>query len=444
MATIAIVPSDVTSKRMLAVRLGALLAGAGHRVVMLVDASDSDDTTGGFERREVAIRCSTDGSGRRWRPFALWRASRAAASTLGTRELAAAFAEVQPDLVIVDIEEWEALILALALESPPPLAVLCSFFDVWPIAGLGPNDPGPQGGLIDRARGSVAWPWLWFRMRAHDVKQQLVSGRIDRVAVSRALARRLGVRDQLTSRQWMHPFVPHSLPMLVCNALELDIPHEPRDEVVHIGSLLGPVASDAASIDDPALFAVIERARVEGRPIVLCAFGTLSTGDRTTLMRRLAGVAQLRPGYQFVVGSAVEAHAGEFVGLSNVHVGAWIPQQAVLSYAAAAVVHSGNATLHECVAARVPMLVHPLGVNDQSRNAARVVRHRIGVLAAGDATTLAGLLDAVIADESMRQRIDALAEHVTRYERDGVAVSAVEELLRASRGHLTVAARSRP
>ena len=90
------------------------------------------------------------------------------------------------------------------------------------------------------------------------------------------------------------------------------------------------------------------------------------------------------------------------------------------------------------------MLVHPLGVNDQSRNAARVVRHRIGVLAAGDATTLAGLLDAVIADESMRQRIDALAEHVTRYERDGVAVSAVEELLRASRGHLTVAARSRP
>jgi UDP:flavonoid glycosyltransferase YjiC (YdhE family) len=448
MPTIAIVPSDVTSKRMLARRLGARLTEAGHRVVMLVDEGDPDDAADGFEWHRIPIRCSTAGVRRPWRPIALWRASRDAAAMLDTAALAEVLVEVEPDLVIVDIEEWEALILALALPHRPPLAVLCSFFEVWPIAGLGPNDPGPPRGLADRARGTLRWPWMWLRMRAHDVKQLLVGGEIDRISTSRALARRVGIRRQFTSRQWLHPFAPRDLPMLVCNALELDIPHDPRPGVVHIGSLLEPVDVDAlASVDDRELAAVIERARAESRPIVLCAFGTLATGERTALMQRLAGVARLRPEYQFVIGSTVEEHADEFSALPNVHVGGWIPQRAVLAFAAAAIVHTGNATLHECVAARVPMLVHPLGVNDQWRNAARVVRHGIGSIDGGDhddAATLAARLDAVIADEAMRARIDALAELVTRYERDGVAVSAVDDLLSASGGHLSVAARSRP
>jgi UDP:flavonoid glycosyltransferase YjiC (YdhE family) len=300
--------------------------------------------------------------------------------------------------------------------------------------------------VIDRIRGTSAWPWLWFRMRAYEGKERLVTGRIDRLASSRALARRLGVRRQLTSRQWMHPFVPRHLPMLVCNALELDIPHEPRRGVVHIGSLLAGGGSELPEpIEDPDLAATLERARAEGRPIVLCAFGTLHTGERTALMRRLAAAVRLRPGYQFVIGSVDEAHADDFDGVPNVHVAAWLPQRAVLANADAAIVHTGNATLHECVAAGVPMVVHPLGVNDQSRNAARVVRHGIGVVdEGGDAATLAERLDAVMSDPTMLARIDALADRITRYERDGVAVSSVEELLRSSGGHLSSAGRSRP
>ena len=441
MPTIAIVPSDVTSKRMLARRLGTLLIEAGHRVVMLVDEGDLDDFANGFDRRVIPIRCSSGGSGHRWRPLALWRASRGAASALDTPGFATVLAEVEPDLLIVDIEEWEALILALALPSRPPLAVLCSFFDVWPIGGLGPNDPGPATGPGDRVLGNLRWWWMWFRMRAYDVKQQLVSGEIDRISVSRALARRLGVRRQLTSRQWLHPFAPRQLPMLVCNALELDIPHDPRPDVVHIGSLLEPVDADAlAAIDDPDLATAVTSARADGRPIVLCAFGTLTSGERTPLIRRLAEVARLRPQYQFVVGSPVEGHAGELRGIRNVYAAGWLPQRALLAFAAAAIVHTGNATLHECVAAHVPMLIHPLGVNDQQRNAARVIRHGIGMLDGGDGTdasALAARLDAVILDDGIRHRLVGLAEQVTRYERDRVAVSAVEDLLRRSVGHVT-------
>jgi hypothetical protein len=212
MSTIAIVPSDVISKRMLALRLATLLAGAGHRAVMLVDEGDHDAIDDGLERRAIPIRWSAGQRRRRWRPVALWRASRDAAAALDTDALVTVLGEVQPDLLIIDIEEGEALALAIALPSRPPLAVLCSFFDVWPIAGLGPNDPGPAGGFVDRVRGDLRWPWMWFRMRVYHVRQQLVRGEIDRIAVSRALARRLGVRREFTVRQWLHPFAPRHLP----------------------------------------------------------------------------------------------------------------------------------------------------------------------------------------------------------------------------------------
>jgi UDP:flavonoid glycosyltransferase YjiC (YdhE family) len=448
MSTIAIVPSDVTSKRMLAERLGKLLIEAGHRVVMLVDLEDPADAGEPFEQRRVPIRFSSGRLGFRWRPLGLWRANRDAASALDPSELATVLMEVEPDLIIIDIEEYEALILALAIPASPPLVVLCSFFEVWPIAGLGPNDPGPAGGVIGRVRGALLWSWMWFRLRVHDVKRQLVGGEIDRISVSRALARHLKVRRLFTGRQWLHPFAPRFLPMLVCNAVELDIPHEPRPGVIHIGSLLDPVESDAAAaIDDPGLADVIVRAREDGRLIVLCAFGTLTTGDRTALIRRIAGVARLRPDVQFVVGATVEGREAAFSELPNVYAGSWIPQRAVLTVADAALVHTGNATIHECVAARVPMVAHPFAVNDQQRNAARVVRHGIGALDGGDgddAATLAARLDAVILDEAMSRRINDLAEHVTRYERDGVAVAAVEGLLRGARGHLIDPAHSRP
>ena len=441
MPTIAIVPSDVTSKRMLAGRLGALLIDAGHRVVMLIDEGDDDEIVRRFEWQTIPIRHSWNGARRRWRPFALRRASREAAAALDTPMMSSVLAELDPDLVIVDIEEWEALILAMATTVRPPLAVLCSFFEVWPIAGLGPNDPGPSEGRLDWVRGRLRWWSMWIRMRAYEMKQRLVRGEIDRISVSRALAARLEVRGQFTSREWLHPFAPRNIPMLVCNALELDVPHEPHSGVVHIGSLLEPIDPDPlATMQDRQLADVVASARGAGRPIVLCAFGTLTSGERTPLIRCLVEVAKLRPDYQFVVGATVEGHAHEFGELPNVYVTGWLPQRAVLTVASAAIVHTGNATLHECVAARVPMLIHPLGVNDQQRNAARAIRHGLGVLNGDDlddAAAMAARLDAVILDDGIRRRLAELAEQVTRYERDGVAVAAVEDLLRPAAGHVT-------
>lgn len=239
--------------------------------------------------------------------------------------------------------------------------------------------------------------------------------------------------------------------MLVCNAIELDIPHDARPGVVHIGSLLEPAGQDGrGAIDDPQLEAMVERARSNDRPVVVCVFGTLTIGDRDVLVDRVGGLARSRPGIDFVVGLSAEGREAELDELPNVVARSWLPQRALLAVADAAFVHTGNATLHECVVAGVPMLVRPLGVNDQQRNAARVVRHDLGVLDdGGTVETLAEQLDGLLDDNDSRRRLDELRDHVMRYERDGVAVAAIEHLVhadptRAPVGRVIGALRSRP
>jgi len=443
MSTIAIVPSDVSSKRMLAQRLSGLLVDAGHRVVVVtthdVAPEHFDRRDPRVELRSVSLRPPADGVRRRWRPIAQRRAVRAAAEAIEPARLGVVLDEVAADLAIIDVEEYEALISALALPRHPPLAVLCSFFEPWPIRGVGPNQGEPPAGPLDRVRRRAEWWALWGRMRLYGVKQHFVGAGTDRIAVSRALARRFGVRSQLTARQWVHPFVPTDLPLLVCNAAELDVPHEPRDGVHHIGSLLEP-ARPLDEVEDRELAGALSRARRDGRPVVACVFGAVMAGERSPLIERISGAAELRPQYEFVVATADADRRRARGAPANLHAVTWLPQREVLTFSAAAIVHSGNATLHECVAARVPMVVYPFAVNDQPRNAVRVVRHGVGE--AGDrdhddAWAIAARLDRVMADDEMRRRIDALAEKITRYERGGVAVAVVERLLQAPGPHVS-------
>ncbi len=424
MATVAIVPSDIASKRMMAERLGRQLAAAGHRVVLVL--APGDDAADGIESTRGGLRVPTDEQPRN--PLGHWRANRRAAAVVDPGELTTALDEIAADLVIADIEEYESLLALLALASGPPTAVLCTFFDIWPITGIGPNDPGPPAGPLDRWRAHAAWWSTWTRMRLHDVKRLLAGRGLDRVAVARALAWRLGVRRRVTAREWLHPFAPIDLPMLVCNALELDIPHDPRPGVHHIGSLLDPLDDRV----DAELSAVIAAARADDRPVVLSVSGTVRAAEPDPFHRRLADVAGLRPDVQFVVGGVTGDDRDVLAARPNVVTRLWLPQRELLALSDAAIVHSGNATLHECVVAGVPMLVYPYASNDQPRNAARVLRHRIGEVgdrAGDDASTIAERLDRVLQDGAMRSRVEAMTDPLLAYERNGVAVATVERLL---------------
>lgn len=447
MATIAIVPSDVPSKRMLATRLGERLAHAGHRVVVVVPPGDPAATSGsGAGAVEIVgapMRPTPAAAGPRWRPIARSRATAAAARSVDLDALPRALDAAGADLAIVDVEEYEATIATLAADDAPPLVTLCSFFDPWPFPRVGPNDAGPRTGMFGRLRARLAWFTLRTRMRLFEVRQLLTAADVDRNAIARSLARRAGVGRQLTNRQWVHPFVARDHPMLVCNALELDVPHEPQADVHHIGSLLAP--RDPGDTDDPLVVAAAD-ACAAGRPVVVCSFGTVMAGTPSPLVDRLDDVARLRPDVEFFVATSDDVQQRTLGVHPNVHVAEWLPQRALLAHADAAIVHSGNATLHECVAAGVPVLVYPFTMNDQPRNAARVECHRIGAVGdrrTDDAATIARRLDGVLAGKGTRRRVAELAPAIERYEDDDVAVAVVETLLGNS-GHVSGGRRSRP
>lgn len=432
MKTIAIAPSAITSKRRLVVELARRLRAEGHRVLLIERSDDAPDE--GFERRVLDLRPPLDIEIGRPRVIAECRAVRAAAATFTPDALAGLLADIGADLLLVDIEEHECTIAALAGGTDVPVAVLDSFFGLWPRNGIGPLDsPLPPGtDPAGRARVALAWCRTWIRMRVSDLRRRLTSTRPDRFAVIRELARTTGVRRAMTRRQWLHPFVPRELPILQLTAAELDLPHTPPPNVIPVGPLLAHI--DPATIEglpDHALIASLDAARVAERPIVLCVSGAFMSASDGDFLDRIGQVAGRHPEALFVLGTGGSDLPAELAEAPNIHAVDWVPQREILSVADAAIVHSGTGTLHECVAAGVPMVVLPFRVNDQLGNAARVTHHGVGIVADRDdaPATIAAHLARVLRDDDMRARIDALRLKLERYERDAVAVRAVEGLL---------------
>ena len=180
MHTIAIAPSAITSKRRLAVELARRLRGAGHRV-LLIERSD-DAPAEGFERRVLDLRPALDSEIGRPRVIAERRVVRAAAATFAPGALAGLLTDVGADLLLVDIEEHECTIAALAGGIDVPVAVLDSFFGLWPRNGIGPLDsPLPPGtDLRGRARVALAWGRTWTRMGVSDLRRRLSGTRPSR------------------------------------------------------------------------------------------------------------------------------------------------------------------------------------------------------------------------------------------------------------------------
>ena len=364
------------------------------------------------------------------RVWSEWVQRRRVAASFSPDPLVRLIEEEGVDLLVIDIEEHEAMIAALAMVHGPPVAVLNSFFNLAPSTTTPPlHSPlQPGGDLAARARISLAWISGWVGSEKDSLYRRLHAERLRRPEILRTVARTQGVRRSMTRLQWLRPFAPKRLPVLQTTAVELDLPHARAKNVHPVGPLLGP-SDDAAPIDDLGLRDAVETAQRSDTPIVVCVFGAFMAGE-SDFMDRLATAAKLRPGIQFIV--ADDGENERWRNAPNVHATPWLPQRRLLSIAAAAIVHSGTGTLHECVAAAVPTVVYPFAFNDQLGNAARIEHHGLGVLGDRDddsALVIAGRLDEVIADAAMRNRLGSFAVGLRRYEDDMVAARAVEQLL---------------
>jgi len=115
----------------------------------------------------------------------------------------------------------------------------------------------------------------------------------------------------------------------------------------------------------------------------------------------------------------------------NVHVERWVPQAAVMPYAAAMLGHGGAGSTRMALAAGVPSVIVP-GFADQPRNAERVVELGAGI-ALQDVAGVGDAVRRVLEEPSFRRVAERVAEHVGRLPPVSQAAAALREWAQAAR-----------
>ncbi len=334
--------------------------------------------------------------------------------------------DLETDLLLVDMELPAHVIAGWACGVP--VVVWSTMLALWKAPGLPPLGstiiPGHEW------RGSafgIELAWLRFRLWKwqRTQRQRITRFGEDQMSVMRTLAERVGfpLESEADPHQWPVPFLYKSIPLLVCNASELDFPHRPWPTAHYVGPVLDPRREPAAgehrTLSNELATLYARRSSGESSALVYCSFGAWHQGDDLAFIRTVAAAVAARSDWDLVIGLGGRvdpADLGEFAG--NVHAYAWAPQLAVLQHADVAIHHAGISSVNESIVAGVPMVVYPFDFLDQPGNAARIVHHGLGVV--GDRNTdgasdVLRHLDRVLGDPGYKERVLEMRETFARY-----------------------------
>lgn len=339
-----------------------------------------------------------------------------------------------PDVILVDLELHAYVIGATALRVP--MAIVSVWLALSKHPGLAPLHRflPPAPGL----RRFVAIEFAWLRYRLWKLARRkldwLRRKGVDRVSVLRVWADQNGFpfRDETELWQWPHPFSYGRLPLLLCNASEFDLPHTAPRNVRYVGPMMvepvpGPPTDEIERI--------LARRALDPvrRPLVYAAFGSFFKGDDTGFIGRFLAAIRERPDWEIVVALGGRLSPDVFGSQpSHVNILGWVPQTRAISQADAAVLHGGITSINESLWFGVPMLVYPLKTNDQLGTAVRVEHHGVGIVGDRDVDTVDDIhrkLDDILTDSQYRRQAKDMSERVKAYDRRGVAVAAIEEVV---------------
>jgi MGT family glycosyltransferase len=165
--------------------------------------------------------------------------------------------------------------------------------------------------------------------------------------------------------------------------------------------------------------------------LVYLSLGSLGSAD-VDLMRRLVDVLS-RTRHRYIVSKG--PRADEFELPDNMWGEARVPQTSIISEVDLVITHGGNNTVTESLHFGKPMVVLPL-FWDQYDNAQRM--HELGYgarLATYDFSDeeLIGVVDGLLADETLRSNLDVLGERIRDQEGTRVAADLIEDVGRESR-----------
>ncbi|HEU4998221.1 MAG TPA: nucleotide disphospho-sugar-binding domain-containing protein [Lapillicoccus sp.] len=280
-------------------------------------------------------------------------------------DLQRAVDEVDPDLLVIDINAWGALNLAESLGRP--WVVFSPYTPPISSKGSPPFGPGllPRSGLLGRLRDGVVRP--------------LVIGAAERTMTPRVngLRARFGLPPVASADEYFR----RAPLMLVTTAEPLEYPHPDwGDGIRMIGALpWDPPAAAPDWLED-----------VEA-PVVLVTTSSEYQADEALVRAALDG---LRDEPCTVVATMPAGVKGLGDIPANARVLDFVPHGPVLERAAVAVTHGGMGATQKALARGIPVCVVPFG-RDQLEVAARVVHADAGTRVPAKRVTPERLRDAV-------------------------------------------------
>jgi zeaxanthin glucosyltransferase len=174
--------------------------------------------------------------------------------------------------------------------------------------------------------------------------------------------------------------------------------------------------------------------RADG-PLIYCSLGSQldhKSEISRQFIRTVIAAAAKRSDWQFVVALGAKLNAKEFEPIpQNVVLSHWAPQIQMLSRASVMITHAGLGGVKESILHGVPMLALPL-MRDQFDSANRITHHGLG--AQGDIERigpedLSSMLDRLIADRSIRERVSAMRDEFERAEALNLSVTIIEKVI---------------
>ena len=211
--------------------------------------------------------------------------------------------------------------------------------------------------------------------------------------------RRLGLRPRRDASDFVSPLAD-----LTQAVRSIDYP---RDDLPSTFHRVGPLRRA-----DPRPLPPLD-ALPRGRPLAFCSLGTLQ-GSRLGLFRTIARACEAE-GMNLVLvhcGRLSDAEAASLPG--NIIVRDFVPQGRVLKRADLAIVHGGFNTVLDALAARTPLVVLPLAM-EQPAIAARLERAGVARRVSPHLATVGRVrsaIDALRSDESLPDRLDMVAQDI--------------------------------
>ncbi|MBE9066934.1 hypothetical protein IQ260_09730 [Leptolyngbya cf. ectocarpi LEGE 11479] len=407
---------------------------AGHRVTYASPHDFRDAVTAQgipYVQLEPWVLQPVDPPMGRWqKAWTLRQRQQQAVEQLGVQHFAQTIQDLEPDLVLIDMEMTPHIMAGVM--SGLPMALLCQFLSIWKRPDLPPINSNTLPG-----RGvELAWLKNGLTTWKETLQQRWQRMGLDRRSVWGCYARQIGYPfpEQFGFNQWLISYGQGQLPILCFNALELDFPHDPHPLMYYVGPMVYENRQDSQVTADThkALKQLFEKRHSHGRSLIYCGCSTFVKGNQQWLKKIMEAVAS-RPKWDLVVGLGGQLDRDQLGTLpANVHVFSWTPQLQVLKHADCAVINGGINTINECLYLGVPMLVYSLGHADQAGDAARVAYHGLGI--AGDrekdtAAEIRSSMQMLLTDGSYQERVDRMCDRIHHYHQENRATQVVETLL---------------